>query len=172
MPRPKFCRLGRRFSSFASHNILTRQTMEILLLLMMIHLVRLGIVLVRKCKFCRCQMELEMTKGLAQVGFHFQVNVSLSVTKTCVPGKVQGEDFSVTFFQRATKKSRQLRFCHKIEPFLSFFWTPWLSSGVWTVRCLWIQDDIWIETRLSFNFAKDWLEQCNDFLFQVLSGQV
>ena len=95
--------------------------MEILLLLMMIHLVRLGILLVRKCKFCRCQMELDLTKGLPQVGFHFQVNVSLSVTKTCVPGKVQGEDFSVTFFQRATKKSRQLRFCRKIEPFLSFF---------------------------------------------------
>ena len=89
--------------------------MDILPLLMMIHLVRLGILLVRKCKFCRCQMELDLTKGLPQVGFH------LSVTKTCVPGKVQGEDFSVTFFQGATKKSRQLRFCRKIEPFLSFF---------------------------------------------------
>ena len=78
--------------------------MEILLLLMMIHLVRLGILLVRKCKFCRCQMELDLTKGLPQVGFHFQVNVSLSVTKTCVPGKVQAEDFSVTFFQRGNKE--------------------------------------------------------------------
>ena len=96
--------------------------MEVLLLLMMIHLAMLGILLVRKCKFCRCQMELDLTKGLAQVGFHFQVNVSLSVTKTCVPGKVQGKDFSVTFFQRATKKSRQLSgFATKLNPFFLSF---------------------------------------------------
>ena len=95
--------------------------MEILPLLMMIRLVRLGILLVRKCKFCRCQMELDLTKGLAQVGFHFQVNVSLSVTKTCVPGKSTAKIFLSLFSNGQQRKAASSGFATKLNPFFLSF---------------------------------------------------
>ena len=66
-------------------------------------------------------MELDLTKGLPQVGFHFQVNVSLSVTKTCVPGKVQGKDFSVTFSKGQQRKAASSGFAAKLNPFFLSF---------------------------------------------------
>ena len=88
---------------------------------------QVGNLLVRKCKFCRCQMELDLTKGLPQVGFHFQVNVSLSVTKTCVPGKSKAKIFLSLFSKGQQRKAASSGFATKLNPFFLSFEHPGLA---------------------------------------------